>query len=87
MMLDVDFVPCTDFRSFVKHNLKEQLLGLGADETRRLMERFVQGTVAFVVPAFEYVRQEDGINPDTFPRDKRVSYLVFVADRSDLTIL
>lgn len=76
MMLDVDFVPCTDFRSFVKHNLKEHLLGLGVDETRGLMERFVQGNVAFVVPAFEYARQEDGIDPDTFPRDKTVSYLV-----------
>lgn len=76
MMLDVDFVPCTDFRSFIKHNLKEHLLGLGADETRRLMERFAQGNAAFVVPAFEYARQEDGIDPDTFPRDKAVSYLV-----------
>ena len=85
MMLDVDFVPCTDFRSFVKHNLREHFLGLGVDETRRLMERFIQGSVAFVVPAFEYARQEDGINPDTFPRDKTVSYLVFVADRPYLT--
>ena len=87
MMLDVDFVPCTDFRSFIKHNLKEHLLGLGADNTRGIMERFSQGNVALVVPAFEYSRQEDGINPDTFPRDKTVSRLMSVADRPDLTII
>lgn len=85
MMLDVDFIPCTDFRSFIKYNLKEHLLGLGADETRELVERFVQGNVAFVIPAFEYARQEDGINPDSFPRDKTVSCLVFVADHPYLT--
>lgn len=86
MMLDVDFVPCTDFRSFIKHNLREHLLGLGADETRRLMERFTQGSVAFVVAAFEYTRQEDGTNPDAFPRGKTVRHLVFAADRPYLTI-
>ncbi|KAF9650965.1 hypothetical protein BDM02DRAFT_3111271 [Thelephora ganbajun] len=72
MMLDVDFVPCTDFRSFIKHNLNRRLLGLGVDdaEARKLMERFVRGNLAFVIPAFEYTRQEDGTNPDTFPHDK-----------------
>lgn len=87
MMLDVDFVPCTDFRSFVKHNLGQHLLGLGEDKTRKLMERFVEGSVALVVPAFEYARQGDGMNPDAFPRDKTVSYLMFVADHPYLTIL
>ena len=89
MMLDVDFVPCTDFRSFIKHNLKDHLLGLGASdaETRKLMERFIRGNLAFVVPAFEHAMQEDGLNPDTFPHDKTVSYLVFVADYPYLTIL
>jgi len=87
MMLDVDFVPCTDFRSFIKYNLKNHLsLGLGADslETKKIMERFAQGSVAFVVPAFEYARQEDGGNPDTFPRDKAVSHFLS-ADHPDLT--
>lgn len=89
MMLDVDFFPCTDFRSFIKHSLKDHLLGLGANDpgTRRLMERFIQGNLAFVVPAFEYARQEDGANPDTFPRDKAVSYFVFFADHPYLTTL
>jgi len=89
MMLDVDFVPCTDFRSFVKHNLKAHLLGLGADgvEARMVMERFIQGSLAFVVPAFEYAKQEDGTDPETFPRDKAVSHPAFVADHPYLTVL
>ncbi|KAF9782387.1 glycosyl-transferase for dystroglycan-domain-containing protein [Thelephora terrestris] len=70
MMLDVDFVPSTDFRSFIRYNLKQHLLGSGVDNAHLLMERFVQGSVALVVPAFEYARQGDGMNPDTFPRDK-----------------
>ena len=88
MMLDVDFVPCTNFRSFVKHNLRARPVGLGADttETRVLMERFVQGSVAFVVPAFEYAEQEDGTDPETFPRDKAVSYSMFVVDHPELTL-
>jgi len=89
MMLDVDFVPCTDFRSFIKRNLKDHLLGLAVNhaDTRKLMERFIQGNLAFVVPAFEYAKQEDGMDPDTFPRDKAVSSFVLVADRPYLTIL
>ena len=89
MMLDVDFVPCTDFRSFIKHNLKDHLLGLGVDdtETHRLMERFVRGNLAFVVPAFEYAKQEDGTDPDTFPRDKAVSTFAFVLGHPSLTVL
>ena len=87
MMLDVDFVPCTDFRSFIKRNLKDHLLGLGVHDpdTSQLMERFIRGNLALVVPAFEYARQEDGLNPDTFPRDKTVSYFVSVADHPYLT--
>ena len=90
MMLDVDFIPCTDFRSFIKHNLKAHLLGLGADvvETRMLVERFAQGNVAFVIPAFEYAKQEDGADPETFPHDKTVSYyFVFVAGNHFLTTI
>lgn len=87
MMLDVDFVPCTDFRSFIKRNLKDHLLGLGVHDpgASELMERFIQGNLALVVPAFEYARQEDGLDPDTFPHDKTVSYFVFIADLPYLT--
>lgn len=88
MMLDVDFVPCTDFRSFIKHNLKDHLFGLEANDadTRKLMERFIRGNLAFVVPAFEYAGQEDGLDPDTFPRDKAVNCFTFLADSPHLTI-
>lgn len=88
-MLDVDFVPCTDFRSFIKHNLKDRLRGPEVNDAgaRKLMERFIRGNLAFVVPAFEYTRQEDGLNPETFPHNKTVSYLIFVADRPHLTTL
>ena len=87
MMLDVDFVPCTDFRSFIRHNLRNYLLGLGVDKTYDLMERFIRGNLAFVIPAFEYAKQEDGTDPDTFPRDKTVSYFLSVANHPQLTIL
>ncbi|KAI0826101.1 glycosyl-transferase for dystroglycan-domain-containing protein [Irpex lacteus] len=50
----------------------------GKNETAQvhLMDRAViqslrEGKIALVVPAFEYVRQEDGIDQSTFPRDKR----------------
>ena len=86
-MLDVDFLPCTDFRSFIRHNLKVHLLGLDDMETRTLMERFVRGDLAFIVPAFEYADQEDGTDPETFPRDKTVSYFMFVADHPYLATL
>lgn len=52
----------------------------GKNETAQthLMDRAViqdlkEGRIALVVPAFEYVRQEDGIDQSTFPRDKQVS--------------
>ncbi|KAF9199682.1 hypothetical protein BGZ49_010174 [Haplosporangium sp. Z 27] len=56
MMLDVDFHICT--------NLKQHL---ALDpEARQLMR---QGS-AVLLPAFEYVDQEDGIDSTTFPKDK-----------------
>lgn len=38
------------------------------------MQQLRDGKVALVVPAFEYVRQEDGVDQSTFPRDKEVCY-------------
>lgn len=64
MLLDVDFVPCTDFRRRVR--------GLKGGEVRRLLRN---GDAALVVPAFEYVRHEDGLDAKTFPRDKEVCLL------------
>ncbi|POW08664.1 hypothetical protein PSHT_00977 [Puccinia striiformis] len=58
MMLDVDFWICTDFRQRI----------LGSPE---LIEQLAAGTSAFVIPAFEYTKQSDGVDPDEFPSDKQ----------------
>jgi glycosyltransferase-like protein LARGE len=57
MMLDVDFAICTDFRSRILRSLQ-------------VMEKLEQGNAAFVIPAFEYAAQEDGLDPSTFPKQK-----------------
>ena len=59
-MLDIDFAVCTDFRSSIRHSehIKEQLL---------------DGYSAFVIPAFEYVKYNEGVDLASFPKDKRVS--------------
>lgn len=69
MMLDVDFAICTDFRSHIR-------AGLVSEVGRNLRD----GHAALVVPAFEYLNQQDGIDPDTFPSDKKVlSVLTFIS--------
>lgn len=73
MMLDVDFAICTDFRSHIR-------AGLDSEVGRSLRN----GYAALVVPAFEYLNQQDGIYPDTFPSDKKVfldSYLYLNQDK------
>ncbi|KWU43647.1 glycosyltransferase family 49 protein [Rhodotorula sp. JG-1b] len=57
MMLDVDFWLCTDFRS--------RML-----ESPEIMQRLRGGLAAFVVPAFEFHKQSDGVDPSTFPSSK-----------------
>lgn len=57
MMLDVDFSLCTDFRRNVL-------------ESPQIMSRLESGLAAFVIPAFEFSKQSDGIDPDTFPTTK-----------------
>ncbi|KAG5715027.1 Glycosyltransferase-like protein LARGE2 [Termitomyces sp. T112] len=58
MMLDVDFYLCTDFRTAIR-------------ETPHIMDKLRRGNVALVVPAFEYTKYSDGLDPSVFPRDKR----------------
>ncbi|KAG9312076.1 glycosyltransferase family 49 protein [Chiua virens] len=60
MMLDVDFTICTDFRSYIR-------AGLDGEVGRSLRDAHA----ALVVPAFEYLDQQEGIDPDTFPTDKK----------------
>lgn len=63
MMLDVDFVPCTDFRYRLKN--------AASDDIKALVR---SGEAALVVPAFEFTRHEDGLDASTFPADKEVGY-------------
>jgi hypothetical protein len=59
MMLDVDFAVCTDFRG--------QVLRSPA-----IMDKLRNGDTALVIPAFEFVDQQDGRDADTFPTTKEV---------------
>ncbi|MBW0469649.1 hypothetical protein O181_009364 [Austropuccinia psidii MF-1] len=58
MMLDVDFWICTNFRQRILNS-------------PHLMDQLEAGKSAFVVPAFEYTKQSDGVNPSSFPSDKK----------------
>ncbi|KAJ7039075.1 glycosyltransferase family 49 protein [Mycena alexandri] len=57
MMLDIDFSPCTDFRTAIR-------------SSEAAMEKLRTGTAAFVVPAFEYPKHTDGTDASRFPRSK-----------------
>ncbi|KAI8336690.1 glycosyl-transferase for dystroglycan-domain-containing protein [Chlamydoabsidia padenii] len=57
MMLDVDFYLCTDFRHRILN-----------DPT--ILSRLDSGRTALVVPAFEYLAQDDGLDATTFPTTK-----------------
>ena len=75
MMLDVDFVPCTDFRGFLKRALEDSYDGgpFMDQAEKDFVARFKAGTAALVVPEFEYVKQKDGADQSKFPTDKAVS--------------
>ncbi|KAF9578729.1 hypothetical protein BGW38_005335 [Lunasporangiospora selenospora] len=56
MLLDVDFHICTDLHKTLREN----------PEAMRLLR---QGN-ALVLPAFEFTKEEDGVDSATFPKDK-----------------
>ncbi len=64
LLLDVDFAVCTDWRASVRALLR--------DVKSRVARRVREGSAALVLPAFEYVKQAEGRNQDTFPRDRHV---------------
>ncbi|KAI0719146.1 glycosyl-transferase for dystroglycan-domain-containing protein [Cerioporus squamosus] len=80
MMLDVDFAVCTDWRGFIRDSLLAassnpirhtvRTLHHGANSTE-IVQRLREGSVALVVPAFEHVKQEDGVDQRSFPGDKQ----------------
>lgn len=59
MMLDIDFFPCTDFRSVIKRS-------------STILDKLHDGRAALVIPAFEYVDFHEGSNYAAFPTTKRV---------------
>jgi hypothetical protein len=63
-LLDVDFAMCTDWRASVRALLR--------DGKNSVARRIREGNAALVLPAFEYAKQAEGRNQDSFPRDKRV---------------
>ncbi|CAO3638320.1 unnamed protein product [Mucor fragilis] len=57
MQLDIDFFPCTDIRKSVLSNPKA-------------MDLLRSGEAALVIPAFEYSKQEEGLDYRHFPANK-----------------
>ncbi|KAI8371077.1 glycosyl-transferase for dystroglycan-domain-containing protein [Blakeslea trispora] len=57
LQLDIDFYPCTDIRRSVLNNHKA-------------MELLRSGQAALVIPAFEFSKQEEGLDYRTFPQNK-----------------
>lgn len=64
LLLDVDFAVCTNWRASVRALLRNRERGVA----RHVRE----GSAALVLPAFEYVKQAEGKNQDTFPKTKHV---------------
>lgn len=71
MMLDVDFYLCTDFRESLRKN----------DE---LMDILRTGKGAVVVPAFEYITEEDGEDWTVFPKDKEALMNIVLTEKIDM---
>lgn len=96
MMLDVDFAICTDWRSAIRDTLLGDMQQDTGSRTRAHEARSVEGKegpltvdvidelregrIALVLPAFEYVKQEDGLDQSTFPRDKEVCRVLVLFD-------
>ncbi|KAF7726329.1 hypothetical protein EC973_008909 [Apophysomyces ossiformis] len=66
MMLDIDFYPCTDFRHSIMAN-------------PTALDLLRSGQSALVIPAFEYSKQDDGLDWRTFPTNKSVLVDLFQA--------
>ncbi|CDO70899.1 Glycosyltransferase Family 49 protein [Trametes cinnabarina] len=83
MMLDVDFAVCTDWRGAVRdalrtaaslpnrHGARTERRPFNSINSADVVKKLREGTAALVVPAFEYVRQEEGVDQHTFPADKQ----------------
>ncbi|KAG0169795.1 hypothetical protein DFQ28_002652 [Apophysomyces sp. BC1034] len=66
MMLDIDFYPCTNFRQSILSNPSA-------------LDLLRSGQSALVIPAFEYTKQDDGLDWRTFPTNKSSLVSLFKA--------
>ncbi|KAH9813314.1 family 49 glycosyltransferase [Melampsora americana] len=71
MMLDVDFWICTDFRTRVISN-------------PHYLSLLESGQAALVIPAFEFTKQSDGVNPTQFPNQKSTLRSLFQDGKIDM---
>ena len=92
MMLDVDFAICTDWRSAIRTAMNDSShLGVRARDTigdgssargksgplnGEVIQDLREGKIALVLAAFEYVKQDDGLDQSTFPRNKEVCRVI-----------
>lgn len=87
MMLDVDFAVCTDWRGFVRDAVQQvssaaptevgselpaPTPSMGNGMPPEVVQKLREGTAALVIPAFEYRKQEDGVDQTKFPTNKEV---------------
>lgn len=63
VLLDIDMLPCTDFRSKFLNN-------------PTVLTKMRTNQVGFVIPAFEYVKQDENRSIDDYPRDKKASRII-----------
>lgn len=60
LLLDIDLLPCTDFRRRIL-------------DDNKLLNMLRSNQVALVIPAFEYADKDPTRSPEVFPRDKTAS--------------
>ncbi|KAI0075219.1 hypothetical protein K474DRAFT_1709190 [Panus rudis PR-1116 ss-1] len=71
-----------------EHSMDAMNLGPSAVNETAKMEIFSMlkdGTAALVVPAFEYISQEDGADQQTFPRDKETLLQLTVGSQPEIS--
>jgi glycosyltransferase-like protein LARGE len=71
MLLDIDFYPCSNLRDNVLNNPK----------AISLLE---SGEAALVIPAFEFSKQQDGLDFRTFPRNKQELIMAYQDNKVEM---
>ncbi|KAG1028860.1 hypothetical protein G6F25_012374 [Rhizopus arrhizus] len=71
MLLDIDFYPCSNLRDNVLNNPKA-------------MSLLESGEAALVIPAFEFSKQQDGLDFRTFPRNKQELIMAYQDNKIEM---